>query len=72
MTNDFQPVDENTERPDRDRAQRALDKTPSDVAHTAGVIAENKRLIAIVRQARKENHFVDKFRAIIVGQGGSA
>lgn len=67
MTADSSPIDENTERPDKDRAQAALDKTPSDILRTAAAVAENRRLLAIVREKRRENHFADKFRTIIVG-----
>jgi len=67
VSGDYSPVDENTERPDRDRAQRALESAPSDIIRTAEAVAESKRLLAIVRTKRRENHFVDKYRAIIVG-----
>lgn len=67
MTPGSSPIDENTERPDRERAQAALDQTPSDMLRTAAAVAENRRLLAIVRTKRSENHFVDKFRTIIIG-----
>lgn len=67
MSGDTSPVDENTDRPDRDRAQEALDQTPSDMLRTMAAVAESQRLLAIVRQKRRENHFVDKYRSIIVG-----
>lgn len=67
MIADNPNIDENTERPDRERAQAALDKTPSDMLRTAAAVAESQRLMAIVRQRRVENHFADKFRTIIIG-----
>jgi hypothetical protein len=59
---------EDTDRPDRDAARSALEKAQTDdMLITASAVAENRRLVAIVRQARTDNHFADKFRTIIVG-----
>jgi hypothetical protein len=61
-------ISENTERPDRDVARTALEKAQtSDMLVTASAVAENRRLVAIVRAARSNNHFADKFRTIITG-----
>lgn len=67
MSDTSPPLDDNTERPDVERAQAALDRTPSDMLRTVQAVAENQRLLEIVRSKRRENHFVDKYRAIIVG-----
>jgi hypothetical protein len=59
---------QNTERPDRDAARTALEKaSTSDMLATASAVSENRRLVALVREARVRNHFADKFRTIITG-----
>jgi hypothetical protein len=57
---------ENTERPDRERAQEALRQTPSDIIRTAEAVADSQRMISVVRGARRDNHFADKLRQIII------
>lgn len=49
------------------KARKALDESRASKAATAAIIDEARRTFDQVRQHRVDNHYRDKFRAIIRG-----
>lgn len=53
--------------PDVLRARQALAKAKTQTSEIDVVLAEQRRLSAVLKKAERKNHFTDKFRQIIRG-----
>lgn len=64
---DFDSKMGGTERPDVGAAKHAMHESRTGGLRTDLAIEESRRLVEGLRDIRVENHFIDKFRAILHG-----